>query len=235
MIDALQVIRFSLIDFWDEFVMLVVLNILWSLAAALPAVPVFLLRGSNLLLMLVASILLALPLPIVTGGLFFFTNQLARGKAVGWAVFITGMRRYWAKSLLVTLINLVVLLLVMTNIQFYGIGLEGTWTFFATAIWLVLALYWLIVQIFWFPMILELESEKVLLGLRNALVMVIITPGFSITLTIITLILIVLCVLLTLPVVLIMASLLLLISNHATRSRLAFAQKKPYKPGAIED
>ena len=45
----------------------------------------------------------------------------------------------------------------------------------------------------------------------------------------------ILCIALTIPVVLIMVSLLLLISNHATRSRLAFVQKKPYKPGLSEE
>jgi hypothetical protein len=35
--------------------------------------------------------------------------------------------------------------------------------------------------------------------------------------------------------VLAMGSLLLLIANHATRSRLAFVQKRPYRPGLDQD
>ena len=86
-----------------------------------------------------------------------------------------------------------------------------------------------------FPMILELESEKVLLALRNALGMVIITPGFSLTLAAILVVIIVLSIVLTVPALLIMASLFLLIANHATRSRLAYAQRKPYGPEAEGD
>jgi hypothetical protein len=44
-----------------------------------------------------------------------------------------------------------------------------------------------------------------------------------------------LCIVLSVPAVLVMGSLLLLIANHATRSRVAFARKKPYKPGTDLD
>jgi hypothetical protein len=231
MLDALQVLRFSLRDFWDEFVWLAMLNLLWSLTIVLPFVPPFLMANASLPLALVASLLLALPLPIVSGGLAFVTNQVSRGKVVGWGVFVTGVRRYWAKSLLVAAINLVVLSLILANVQFYGSILQGAWTNIALSVWLVVGIYWLLTQIFWFPMILELETEKVLLALRNALLMVIVTPGFSITLGAVMLVLVVLCVGLSVPAMVIMGSLLLLIANHATRSRLAHARKQPYKPG----
>lgn len=235
MIDALQAIRYSLQDFWDEFVMLVVLNVLWSLIAALPAAPLITLSNTNLVAALILAIFLALPLPIVTGGLCFFTNQVARGKSTGWETFFAGVRRYWTKSLAVAAVNLVALVLFLTNIQFYNTILPDAWRGVALILWIALGIYWLIVQIFWFPMILELENEKVLLALRNALAMVFITPTFSLTLALIMAVLAILCIALTIPVVLIMVSLLLLISNHATRSRLAFVQKKPYKPGLSEE
>ncbi len=42
-----------------------------------------------------------------------------------------------------------------------------------------------------------------------------------------------LCLVLAVPAALLMAALFSLIANHATRSRLAFAQKKPYEPWAV--
>jgi hypothetical protein len=235
MIDALSVARFSLKDFWEELMLLVLLNVVWSLAALLPIIPVFVLKGVNPILVLALSLILFLPLPIVTGALAFVTNQISRGKAVGWETFAAGLRRYWAKSLVVALINLVVFVLLIANLRFYGTVLEGVWTSIAVSVWLVVGLYWLLVQVFWFPMILELESEQVFVALRNALAMVVITPGFSLTLGVIIVVLAVLCIALTIPVVLIMAALLLLVANHATRSRLAYAQKKPYEPGINQD
>jgi hypothetical protein len=235
MIDALRVVRYSLRDFWEEFVVLVVLNALWSLTVVLPVTPFFVLGSADLIWALAVGLVLALPLPIVSGALCFVTNQVARGKTAQWGMFAAGLRRYWVKSLAVAGINLVVLFLIATNIQFYGFILEGTWTNFALSAWLVVGMYWLIAQIFWFPMILEMESEKLLLGLRNALAMVLVSPVFSLTLAIVVAVLGLLCVILSVPAVLIMASLLLLIGNHATRSRLAHVKKKPYRPGMIEE
>jgi hypothetical protein len=75
-------------------------------------------------------------------------------------------------------------------------------------------------------MILEMESEKLLVALRNALGLVLISPGFSLLLTVILVVLVALCLVLTIPAVLFMAGLVLLITNYATRSRLALVQRK---------
>jgi hypothetical protein len=235
MTDALSITWRSLREVWDDFLLLVALNVVWALAFALPFVPLFVLTNVDLLVVFALGLLLALPLPIVSGALCFVTNQISRGKVVGWRTFATGLQRYWLKSLLVALINFVVAILILANIWFYGVFLEGNWTNFALSAWLVVTAYWLLVQVFWFPMILELESEKVLLSLRNALGMVIITPVFSLTLAAILVVIIVLSIVLTVPALLILASLFLLIANHATRSRLAYAQRKPYGPGVDGD
>jgi hypothetical protein len=235
MIDALRVVKFSLRDFWEEFVLLALFNVLWSLTVLLPVVPWFVFKSVNVVGVFAISLPLALPLFIVSGALCFVTNQVTRGKIIGWGTFAFGLGRYWAKSLAVGLANLVVLVLIAANVQFYGSILKGAWTNFALSAWLVVGIYWLLVQVFWFPMILELESENVLLALRNALAMVIITPGFSLTLAVLMVVIGAVCMALSVPAVLIMASLLLLISNHATRSRLARVQKKPYQPGLEPD
>jgi hypothetical protein len=48
-------------------------------------------------------------------------------------------------------------------------------------------------------------------------------------------VMVVLSMVLTVPALLIMGSLVLLIANHATRSRLAYAQRKPYRPGEVAE
>ena len=226
MADAFRITWQSLKDLWDEFVLLIILNVIWSLSVLLMIAPLLLWGGSNPTPALALSFALFWPLPIISGALCFVTNQIARGKAVGWGTFVTGLRCYWAKSLGVAVINLVVIALIASNIQFYGLILQGTWTNFAVSIWLVIGLYWLITQIYWFPMILELESEKVLEALRNALVLVIISPGFSVTAAVILAILTILCIVLTVPLLLFMTVLLLLISNRATCDRLSHIQRK---------
>ena len=233
MIDALRVTLQSLKDLWEDFVLLIMMNILWSLAALLAIAPLLLLGGSDPFLGLALSFVLFWLLPIVTGALCFVTNQVVRGNAVGWGAFATGLRHYWLKSLIVTVISLVVLALIIVNIQFYAIVLQGTWTVFAVSIWIIIGIYWLIVQVYWFPMLLELENEKVLLSLRNALALPIITPGFSLTILFLLIVLAALSIVLTVPLPLFMAALLLLIANRATRSRIEMVQRK--REGRQED
>jgi hypothetical protein len=235
MTDALRVVWYSLKDFWDDFVLLVVLSVLWSLTLALPIVPLFALSSVDFLWALALSLSLCAPLAIVSGALCFLTNQVARGKSVSWGTFGDGLRRYWAKSLVVALINLIVLILFAVNLRFYGIVLEGALTTIALIVTLVIGVYWLLVQVFWFPMILELESERVIEALRNAVMMVLMTPLFSLTLAVVLVLLIAVCVVLWVPAVLIMAALLLSIANHATRSRLAYARREPYEPAMTWD
>ena len=122
------------------------------------------------------------------------------------------------------------MILILANIQFYAFALEGAWTNIAVIIWIAVGVYWLLVQIFWFPMILELEKERVFLALRNALAMVLISPMFTLTLALVLVLVVALSIALTVPFLLFTASMFGLISNHATRSRIAFAQKQPYQP-----
>jgi hypothetical protein len=235
MLDALHVARFSLRDLWDEFVLMVLLNLLWCMAAVLPIVPLLILSNVGLLWVLALSLLLALPLPVISGAFCFVANQVARGKVARWATFGEGVRRYWFKSLVVALINLIVVILIAANVQFYAVVLQGTWTNFALSAWAVVGLYWLLIQVFWFPMILEQENEKVFLALRNSMAMVIITPAFSLTLALILALFTVLSVALSVPAIVALAAFVLLMSNHATRSRLAYVKKKSYRPGEEQD
>jgi hypothetical protein len=230
MFDALSITWRSIKNLWEEFALLIGLNLLWTLAALLVAVPAFGLSNAGFFWVLFLTLLLVLPLPVISGGLCFVTNQITRGIAVNWGTFASGVRRYWAKSLVVALINGVVLFLIGLNIRFYLAVVQSTWAVFALSAWLVVALYWLLAQIFWFPMLLEMKNENVFLALRNALAMVLVTPWFSIVLGLVLVLLIVVGIVLTVPAALFLAALLLLIANHATRSRIARVRKKPYEP-----
>lgn len=230
MVEAWQAVAHSLRDLWDEFVFLLVLNVIWSLTALLPTLPFTVFKNLDFWWALALTALLFPPLPIASGALCWVTNQIARGRAVGWDTVLEGLRRYWHKSITVALINVAVVILILVNVHFYNSILEGTCIGVAFLAWAVVVIYWLLVQVFWFPMILELESERVLLALRNALGLVIVTPGFTLGLAILLLVLVVLCAFMPLAIVFLAVSLFLLIANHATRSRLAWAQKKRYEP-----
>jgi uncharacterized membrane protein YesL len=228
-VDVLRVIWQSVVGFWEDLMLLLVLSIVWSLAVLLAAAPLFVLDSTNLLLGVGLSLLLFLPVPIISGGLCFVTNQISRERVVGWGTFLSGLRRYWAKSLAVALIDVIFLGLVVFNFQFYASVVQGSWTVIVRIIFLVLVAYWLLAQIYWFPMILELESEKIFQALRNALAIVLISPLFTLGLGVVLALLAALCIVLAVPAVLFMAGLFLLVMNNATRNRLAMIQKKREK------
>jgi hypothetical protein len=228
-LDAFRIIWLGLTDFWGDFVLLLLFNLIWALATLLPTLPFFSL-GTISWPAAALAVLLALPLPIVSGALCYVTNQVSRGLVPDLGMFATGVRRYWRKSLLVALINLLVVATVVINLRFYGGVLQGGWTGIIVALWLVASLYWLLAQIYWFPMILELENESVWLALRNSLAMVLVTPGFTLLLGLLLAVMAVLFVVTSLPAVLFLGSVSMLITNHATRSRLAKIQDKPYPP-----
>lgn len=230
MLDVFRIVGFSIQDFWGEFVHLVMFNLLWSLAALLPSLPFFLVGTINLTSVALAAVL-ALPLPIVSAALCYVTNQVSRGRIPDLGMFATGLRRYWAKGLLVAFVNVLAVVAFLVNLRFYGTVLQGAWTTVVVAVWLVASVYWLLVQIYWFPMILELESERVWLGLRNSLALVLVSPGFTLLLGLILVVVGVVLVVTSLPAVVFMGSFFLLVANHATRSRLARIQKKPYRRG----
>ena len=226
MIDALRVAWQSLKHFWDEMVPLTVLNVAWSLLSLLAAMPLLLLFSSDLVVGLALSTVLFWLLSVVTGALCFVSNQVARGYAVGWETFAHGLKRYWLKSLVVSIINLIVLALIAFNVLFYALQVQGAWTYFAVSIWGAIGIYWLLVQVYWFPMLLEMKSEKIFASLRNAFALPFITPGFSTTILLILALLVVLSTFLMVPLVLFTTVLLLLIMNHATRNRLEMIRQK---------
>ncbi len=230
--DLWAVVWLSAKSLWEDFVLFALWNVGWVTLAILP-LGLFVVWGSaQPLLALGLAAILLLPLAAYSGALCYVANQAVRGRAVGWATFWFGLRTYWAKSVLVFLLGVVVLTLVLTNLYFYGRVVQGAWTNLALGIWWLLGLYWLLVQVFWFPMILELESEKVLHGLRSGLLMALVTPGFSLSLGVAIVLSAAVSMLLTVPAVVVLISFLMLLANHATRSRLAFAQGKRYDPGA---
>ena len=124
--EAFRVTWQSMKDLWDEFIMLILLNIVWSLAIMMTLAPLVFLGTASPIPALVLSFLLFWLVPILSGALCFVTNQIAHGKAVGWGTFRRGLRGYWAKSLIVALINLIVVVLIATNLFFYANIVENS-------------------------------------------------------------------------------------------------------------
>lgn len=151
----IQVIGRSLTDWWDDWVNMVVVNLLLCLGWL--------------------TIVLG---PPATFGLYYVTKYLARGQSLGPRALLEGGRRYFWQSWIWFLMNLVVALVIGANYFFYS-SLSPTWANFLQAAFALLALAWLMVQFYAVPYLMEQEEKRIVLALRNGLFTALAAPGYT--------------------------------------------------------
>jgi len=151
----LQVIGSSLRDWWDDWINLVIINLLLCVAWA--------------------TIVLG---PPATFGLYYVTRHLARGQSMGSRTMFEGGRRYFWQSWLWMALNLVVALVIGVNYIFYS-SLEPAWAYSIRAAFALLALTWLVVQFYALPYFMEQEDKRIVPALRNGLYTVLAAPGYT--------------------------------------------------------
>jgi uncharacterized membrane protein YesL len=154
-----RALRDKLIDAYVALIPLITLNLVWFIIS-LPIVT-------------------AIP---ATGGLFYATNKLAHGHSADWRTLIEGFRLYFWRSWVIGLIDVVLVAVFATNFLFYSFADSGL------AVWIrgmviVLALLWLAIQIYLFPLLIEQEHPHLRLALRNSLVIILKRPLFTLGMT----------------------------------------------------
>jgi len=167
--------RESLINIYYDLVPLVSLNIIWFL----------------------------LTLPIVTAfpaaaGLYYATNQLAHQKGAGWKTFFDGFRIHFWLSWRWGLLNLIILIVLVSNIKFYG-QLEAEWSVWLRGVIIGLSILWGIIQLYTFPFLLEQEKQRLSTALRNSMVLLATRPAPVLSVAFLSLVLAVLSTVIVLP------------------------------------
>jgi uncharacterized membrane protein YesL len=179
-------------DFYDELFLFVIINLLCFL----------------------------LSIPLVTlapawAGVYYVTNHLAHGRyRTEWRDFFVGFRQYFAKSWQVLLADLFLLLLIVSNISFYTSMPNQILRLVSILWWYVLA-FWLALQIYLFPLLMEQEDKRLLLIFRNAIVLTLQHPFFTIAFLLAILLVLVISVALTVSIVMLSISLIAFLSNRA--------------------
>ncbi len=183
-------------DLWDEMFILVLCNTLWTLSM----VPV-------------------VTLPAATGALFYITNRIADGRAASFSDFKHGFRTYFRQSSVLGALNLLVFLVVVANLRFYGRYTGIGFRLIQIGLMYVFAI-WLLMQLYIFPLLLAQETPSLRTASRNALVLVLRHPIFTFVVGIVAVAVILLSAVLTLPVVVLTTSTLALLGNRAVRTLL---------------
>ena len=184
-------------DFWEELLLLALMNIL--------------------------TVLLLFPIvtfPPALAGLWSAANLAAKGKSIHWSDYFEGFRRYFLKAWALALLNILVILLVYTNVRFYSPGVAPFDINPQVAMWVdgafvSVGALWVIAQMYPLAMLLEQEDQQLRLVMRNTAVLFFANPGFTILLFVLLLLVAVLSTLLTLPWVLITLAFLGVACNKA--------------------
>ena len=209
---AFTVIRQTVVNYWNSFVGLAVMNALWL--------------GASLTIVL---------LPLATAGLYNTTNSLVQGKGQRLEVFLDGAREYWWLSIQWALINLVVMVVLFVNLYFYGEiaagPLASAFLFFVSS----LALLWVAMQFYIWPVLIVQRQKNIQVALKNALLLSLASPLYSLVLLVVGGIVISLSIILLVPLAVFTFSFLAMLGNHAVIERLTTFNKLPEDWSIVND
>lgn len=152
---TLAVIGLTLRAWWDDWVNMVTLTLLWWLCWL--------------------TIVLG---PPATFGLYHVANGLAYGQSMGPPGWWQGVRRYFWQSWLWFLANAVMLLVLAANYFFYA-GLQMEWAGYLQALFVLLTLAWLALQFYTLPLFMEQDEKSLRQAWRNGALTILASPGHA--------------------------------------------------------
>lgn len=193
---APRVLWSALVALWDETIILIGANLVWTALAiplylamfiALQAVGAFASGSGDATWIgwtaLVPALLLP-QLPTPGGvGLGAMAQVATGGEVPRFSHFRAALRREWRRSLLLWLIGFVVAALLGGNAVFYATILTG-WPRLATILWAYGLLFWLALQVYLVPLLLHLPEPRLADLYRRAALLTLAHPFFTATLAV---------------------------------------------------
>lgn len=116
--------------------------------------------------------------PPATAALYAITREIGYRRNMSWRDFFGYMGQYFFLGWRWGILNLAAVFIVLLNIWFYD-NLALPIALFLRWLWIAIGIIWLIIQQYCFPLILEQEKPRVFLATRNALVLCLRHPLFT--------------------------------------------------------
>lgn len=198
--EAFGVVWQSLKDAWEDLFGLSLINITWLFTS-----------------------LTVLLLPVSTAGVYYATNRIAHGKTVHYSDFIDGAKKFWWRSWLWFLGNLVFLFLTYYSLAFYTSITQGFFAILIGGFWLAVILVWLGMQVYFWPMLVEQSDPNVLQAWRNSFILVMQQPFFTVVLFVVELALFLISIVLPIGFILVYMIVTGIMANNATVTLLVKA------------
>ena len=166
-------------DLFDELLLLAICNILWLfISGPLLVLSYASLAGGFLVIGIAFALLAVLPLGPATAGLAAVAHRVAEGRASTWRDFFSGMRRYARTSWIVMGVWMIVWILIIVDLVFYS-NVPNTFGFTMMVFWFNMMLLWFGALIYLFPLVVLQETPSLRLLARNAFLMTMGRPIFT--------------------------------------------------------
>lgn len=226
MVNPFRVLGSALRDLFDDFLLLLICNMIW---AAL-SLPIWWLAfaaaasGAGALGAILAM-LGVLPAGPATAGLIYVAHKVADGRAAKVADYFTGLRTYVRPAWVIAAIWVAGMLVVLFNLSFW-FGAEGIFGALLLGLWLYVLLFWLGGLIYAPALVFLQEQPDLRLVGRNAFLMVMGRPLFTLITLLLMGVLFVLSLYLVLPVFLVTIAFYALWGMRATMALIADARRR---------
>lgn len=226
MLNPFRALGAALRDMLDEFLLLIVCNLIWALLSLpLWGLAVAALGMNEPILALTAALLGVLPAGPATAGLFHVAYRVADGRAIKLADFFAGMRHQARLGLTLTGIAVVGLLVILFNLGFY-LGMNSMLGGLMLGLWLYLLLFWLGLILYAYPLIFLQEQPGLRLIGRNALLMSIGRPLFTIITLLLMGVVLLISFILVIPLALLTFAFFAVWATRATRTVIDDARRR---------
>jgi uncharacterized membrane protein YesL len=209
--EALGVLWQTLKDTWEELYSIAIVNLVW----------------------LFASLTIVL-FPVTAAGMYYVANRVAHGKTFHFSDFIEGIKKYWWRSLVWFLANIFFVWLLYVNLYFYTANFQGNWVFILGGFWLAVLFFWLTMQMYFWPVLIEQDRPNLLRAWRNSAYLILASPFYAFFMVVFTVALAVASTALTLPLIFVGMGLVAILANNAVLTLFVkFKVIKEARPPAL--
>lgn len=175
--------------------------------------------------------LLIIPAPAAWAGLMKMSHRAYRHPSTDIHDFWDGFKENFKRGLLLTLLNVVIVGINVWNLAAYrdssGIGVIGL-----RIVWLSVLWVWFTVQLYMWALFYEMETPTLWGAMRNALVMIVLNPMFTIGLWLGVTLVLIFSTMLPITWLLLTGGALAAIANSAVQNRL---QNAGYKKDRLSE
>lgn len=168
-----------------------------------------------------------LTLPIITApaawaGLVNLSRQAYLNHSVSLDDFWAGFRMNFRRGVVMAVLNILIIVINLFNLGTYR-NLSDPVTLMLSGAWWFILVLWLAVQFYMWPLLYELKEPSLLGAMRNAVVMILLNPFFTLVVLVVVVLLVAISTFLFPAWVLLTGSALAVLATGAVLERLAAA------------